>query len=280
MRQFKTMAYPYVVWICLLIVAPMLLILMYAFTTKGNSVTTIQFTFSNFAKFFSDPIFLDVLKRSLIIAVATTIICIILGYPAAYIIANSEGRKKYMLIMLVTIPTWINMLVRTYAWMGMLQDDGLINTILGFLGIGPIKMIHTGFAVILGMVYNFIPFMILQIYTSLTKMDRSLLEAASDLGANKLHAFLRVTLPLSLPGVISGITLVFLPPVSSFFIPKLLGGGQYVLIGNVIENQFLTSGDWNFGSAISLIMAVIIMISMYVTKKLDKGEEMMGGGGK
>ncbi len=280
MRQFKTMAYPYVVWICLLIVAPMLLILMYAFTTKGNSVTTIQFTFSNFAKFFSDPIFLDVLKRSLIIAVATTIICIILGYPAAYIIANSEGRKKYMLIMLVTIPTWINMLVRTYAWMGMLQDDGLINTILGFLGIGPIKMIHTGFAVILGMVYNFIPFMILQIYTSLTKMDKSLLEAASDLGANKVQAFLRVTLPLSLPGVISGITLVFLPAVSSFFIPKLLGGGQYVLIGNVIENQFLTSGDWNFGSAISLIMAVIIMISMYVTKKLDKGEEMMGGGGK
>ena len=247
---------------------------------KGNSVTTIQFTFSNFAKFFSDPIFLDVLKRSLIIAVATTIICIILGYPAAYIIANSEGRKKYMLIMLVTIPTWINMLVRTYAWMGMLQDDGLINTILGFLGIGPIKMIHTGFAVILGMVYNFIPFMILQIYTSLTKMDKSLLEAASDLGANKVQAFLRVTLPLSLPGVISGITLVFLPAVSSFFIPKLLGGGQYVLIGNVIENQFLTSGDWNFGSAISLIMAVIIMISMYVTKKLDKGEEMMGGGGK
>ena len=280
MRQFKTMAYPYVVWICLLIVAPMLLILMYAFTTKGNSVTTIQFTFSNFAKFFSDPIFLDVLKRSLIIAVATTIICIILGYPAAYIIANSEGRKKYMLIMLVTIPTWINMLVRTYAWMGMLQDDGLINTILGFLGIGQIKMIHTGFAVILGMVYNFIPFMILQIYTSLTKMDKSLLEAASDLGANKVQAFLRVTLPLSLPGVISGITLVFLPAVSSFFIPKLLGGGQYVLIGNVIENQFLTSGDWNFGSAISLIMAVIIMISMYVTKKLDKGEEMMGGGGK
>ena len=277
MRQFKTMAYPYVVWICLLIVAPMLLILMYAFTTKGNSVTTIQFTFSNFAKFFSDPIFLDVLKRSLIIAVATTIICIILGYPAAYIIANSEGRKKYMLIMLVTIPTWINMLVRTYAWMGMLQDDGLINTILGFLGIGPIKMIHTGFAVILGMVYNFIPFMILQIYTSLTKMDKSLLEAASDLGANKVQAFLRVTLPLSLPGVISGITLVFLPAVSSFFIPKLLGGGQYVLIGNVIENQFLTAGDWNFGSAISLIMAVIIMISMYITKKIDKGEAMEGG---
>ena len=185
-----------------------------------------------------------------------------------------------MLILLVTIPTWINMLVRTYAWMGILQDNGIINTILGYIGIGPVKMIHTSFAVILGMVYNFITFMILQIYTSLTKMDKSLLEAASDLGANKVQAFLRVTLPLSMPGVISGITLVFLPAVSSFFIPKLLGGGQYVLIGNVIESQFLTSGNWNFGSAISLIMAVIIMISMYITKKIDRGEEMEGGGKK
>ena len=277
MKQFKSMAYPYIVWISLLIVVPMLLILVYAFTTTGNSVTTIKFSLANFAKFFSDVIFLDVLRRSLLIAVATTVVCIILGYPAAYIIANAEGRKKFMLILLVTIPTWINMLVRTYAWMGILQDDGIINTVLSFLDIGPFKMLHTSFAVILGMVYNFIPFMILQIYTSLTKMDKSLLEAASDLGANRVQAFLRVTLPLSLPGVISGITLVFLPAVSSFFIPKLLGGGQYVLIGNVIENQFLTSGNWNFGSAISLIMAVIIMISMYITKKIDKGESMEGG---
>jgi len=145
------------------------------------------------------------------------------------------------------------------------------------LGFERIKLLHTSFAVILGMVYNFIPFMILQIHTSLAKMDKSLLEAASDLGANKVQAFLRVTLPLSLPGVISGITLVFLPAVSSFFIPKLLGGGQYVLIGNVIENQFLTAGNWNFGSAISLIMTVIILISMYITKKVDKGEDSKGG---
>ena len=280
MRQFRRMAYPYIVWISLLIVLPMLLILVYAFTVKGNNVATIQFSLANFGKFFSDAIFLAVLRRSLLIAIGTTVICVLLGYPAAYIIANAEGRKKVMLILLVTIPTWINMLVRTYAWMGILQDNGIINTILGYIGIGPVKMIHTSFAVILGMVYNFIPFMILQIYTSLTKMDKSLLEAASDLGANKVQAFLRVTLPLSMPGVISGITLVFLPAVSSFFIPKLLGGGQYVLIGNVIENQFLTSGNWNFGSAISLIMAIIIMISMYITKKIDRGEEMEGGGKK
>lgn len=280
MKQFRRMAYPYIVWISLLIVLPMLLILVYAFTVKGNNVATIQFSLANFGKFFSDAIFLAVLRRSLLIAIGTTIICVLLGYPAAYIIANAKGRKKFMLILLVTIPTWINMLVRTYAWMGILQDNGIINTILGYIGIGPVKMIHTSFAVILGMVYNFIPFMILQIYTSLTKMDKSLLEAASDLGANKVQAFLRVTLPLSMPGVISGITLVFLPAVSSFFIPKLLGGGQYVLIGNVIESQFLTSGNWNFGSAISLIMAVIIMISMYITKKIDRGEEMEGGGKK
>ena len=167
------------------------------------------------------------------------------------------------------MPTWVNMLVRTYAWMGILQDEGIFNTILSWFGIGPVSIIHTSFAVILGMVYNFIPFMILQIHTSLAKMDKSLLEAANDLGATPVQAFLRVTMPLSLPGVISGITLVFLPAVSSFFIPKLLGGGQYVLVGNIIETQFLTTGDWNFGSAISLIMAVIIMISMWLTRKAD-----------
>lgn len=270
MKEFRSMTYPYMVWITIMIVLPMLMIVMYAFTTKGNDVKTIQFTVENFTRFFKDTIFLDVLKRSLKIAVVTTIFCVFLGYPAAYIIANAVGRKKIILILLITIPMWINMLVRTYAWVGILQDDGIINSILGFFHIPSIKLLHTDFAVILGMIYNFIPFMILQIYTALTKMDKSYLEAASDLGANRIQSFLKVTLPLSVPGVISGITLVFLPAVSSFFIPKLLGGGQYVLIGNVIESQFLTSGNWNFGSAISLIMAVIIMLSMYITKKVDK----------
>lgn len=269
MKQFRNMALPYIVWMVALIVIPMLLIILYAFTDKGNDVATIRFTFENFARFFSDTVFMSVLKRSLYIAVITTVICILLGYPVAYVIANRSERSKIFWILLITLPTWINMLVRTYAWLGILQDEGVINSFLGFLGIGPIRMIHTSFAVVLGMVYNFIPFMILQIYTALTKMDKSYLEAASDLGANRIQSFLRITLPLSLPGVISGITLVFLPAVSSFFIPKLLGGGQYVLIGNVIETEFLTSGDWNFGSAISLAMAIIIMISLYITKKVD-----------
>jgi len=264
LKQFKAMAYPYIIWMSAMIVMPMFLIVLYAFTTKGNDVTTFKFTLMNFAKFFSDKVFIDVMLLSIKIAVITTVICIFLGYPAAYIIANSKEKPRAYLVLLITLPMWINMLVRTYAWMGILQDDGIINKLLEFFGMEGIKLLHTDFAVTLGMVYNFIPFMILQIYTSLTKMDKSYIEAASDLGADKLHCF---------SGVISGITLVFLPAVSSFFIPKLLGGGQYVLIGTVIENQFLTSGDWNFGSALSLIMAVIIMISMYITKKIDRSEE-------
>ncbi len=237
MKRFRSMTYPYIAWIIAIIVVPMILIVLYAFTTSGNSVLTFQFTFENFARFVTDKVFMDVLLRSLYIALITTLICVALGYPIAYVIAQRGGRRNTILILLITMR--------------------------------PVSMIHTSFAVILGMVYNFIPFMILQIHTSLAKMDKSLLEAANDLGATPVQAFLRVTLPLSLPGVISGITLVFLPAVSSFFIPKLLGGGQYVLVGNIIETQFLTTGDWNFGSAISLIMAVIIMISMWLTRKAD-----------
>ena len=269
MKRFRSMTYPYVVWISIMIIIPMLLIVLYAFTVDGNDVTSFKFSFSNFRRFITDAVFMEVLLRSLYIAVVTTVICVLLGYPVAYAIARLPGQSNLIMILLITMPTWINMLVRTYAWMGILQDEGVLNTILGWFGIGPVPMLHTSFAVILGMVYNFIPFMILQIHTSLTKMDKSLLDAAEDLGANRRQTFLRVTLPLSLPGVISGITLVFLPAVSSFFIPKLLGGGQYVLVGNIIETQFLTTGDWNFGSAISLIMAVIIMLSMWLTNKVD-----------
>ena len=278
MNHFKKMAYPYVAWISVMVVAPMLLIVMYAFIEQGNDVTTFKFTLSNFTTFFSDSVYTDVLYRSLYVALITTLICLLIGYPAAYIIAMAKPKHKAALVLLITFPTWINMLVRTYAWLGILQDNGIINSFLGLFGIEPIQMIYTNFAVILGMVYNFVPFMILQIYSALDKMDKSYLEAASDLGANRVQSFLRVTFPMSLPGVISGITLVFLPAVSSFFIPKLLGGGQFVLIGNVIETQFLTAGDWGFGSAISLIMAIIIMISLYITRRLDTDPAEAKGG--
>lgn len=276
MNTFKRLTYPYLIWMSIMIIIPMALILLYAFTKAGNEVATVQFTLENFVQFFTDADFLHTLWLSLRIALITTILCILIGYPIAYAIASGDEKRRNLYILFITLPMWINMLVRTYAWIGILSDNGLVNSILQWLGIAPQKLLYTDFAVILGMVYNFIPFMILQIESQLAKMDRSLLDAADDLGASAFQRFIKVTLPLSLPGVISGITLVFLPAVSSFVIPKLLGGGGYMLIGNVIENQFITVGEWNFGSAISMVMACIIMISMYVTRKLDKSDDVQG----
>lgn len=270
MKQFAKMAYPYMIWAGIMIVVPMLMIVFYAFTTQGNSVVSIHLTLNNFVSFLTDATILKVLAVSFKIAIYTTIVCIIIGYPAAYFMAQLGEKYRNTMLLLITLPTWINMLVRTYAWMGMLQQDGLFNTILGYIGIGPVKMIGTEAAVVFVMVYNFLPFMILQIYTSLLKMNKSYLEAASDLGANKIQAFWKVTFPLSLPGVISGITLVFLPAASTFQISQLIGQGSVQLIGNVIESYFLKIGDWNKGSAISLIMALVIMFSLYLTKKVDR----------
>lgn len=276
MKRFSQLAWPYMIWVILMILLSMLLILFYSLTTSGNDIINFTFTLDHFKKFFTDPDFLLVLWRSLTIAVKTTIICVVLGYPVAYFIARSSDRVRNILVLAITLPMWINMLVRTYAWIGILSDGGIAQTVLGFFGFKDMELLYTEGSVLLGMVYNFIPFMILQINTSLCKMDKSLLEASADLGANRVQTFLRVTLPLSLSGVVSGITLVFLPAVSSFFIPKLLGGGQFFLIGNVIENQFITVGEWNFGSAISMIMAVIMMVCMYAIRKID--ERNSGGG--
>ena len=269
MRRFSQLAIPYAVWVALMILLPMLLILLYAFTTQGNDIVNFSFTLDHFIRFFTDQDFLLILWRSLVIAFKTTIICVLLGYPIAYFIARSSDKVRNILVLVITLPMWINMLVRTYAWIGLLSDGGLIQRILQLVGLGKGSLLYTEEAVLLGMVYNFLPFMILQIQTSLSKMDNSLLEASADLGASPAQTFKRVTLPLSVPGIINGITLVFLPAVSSFFIPKLLGGGQYFLIGNMIENQFITVGEWNFGSAISMIMAVIMMVLMMVVRKIE-----------
>ena len=269
MKRFSQLAIPYIVWAAMMLILPMTLIAMYSFMEQGNSIISFSFTFDHYIKFFTDPDFLLILWRSLLIAVKTTIICLLLGYPLAYFIANSSERAQNILVLCITIPTWINALVRTYAWIGLLSEGGLLQQILGFFGMGNSELLYTEGAVLLGMVYNFLPFMILQIHTSLCKMDHSLLQASADLGANPAQTFRRVTLPLSLPGVINGITLVFLPAVSSFFIPKLLGGGQYFLVGNLIENQFITVGEWNFGSAISMIMAIIMMLMMMAVRKVE-----------
>lgn len=269
MRKFSQLALPYIVWAVLMLVLPMGLIAVYSVMEQGNSIVTFALTLEHYKKFFTDPDFLLILWRSLLIAIKTTVICLFLGYPIAYFIAKSKEKTQNLLILCITIPMWINMLVRTYAWIGLLSEGGFIQKLLSFIGLGNTELLYTEGAVLLGMVYNFLPFMILQIQTSLSKMDHSLLEASADLGANPAMAFLRVTLPLSLPGVINGITLVFLPAVSSFFIPKLLGGGQYFLIGNMIENQFITVGEWNFGSAISMVMAVIMMLLMMAVRKTE-----------
>ena len=276
MKKFSHLAIPYIVWAALMLVLPMLLIGLYSFTEHGNSIISFSLTLDHYVKFFTDPDFLLILWRSIWIALKTTVICLLLGYPVAYMIARSSERVQSILVLCITLPTWINALVRTYAWIGLLSDGGLIQQILQFLGFGQVELLHTEAAVLLGMVYNFVPFMILQINTSLCKMDHSLLEASADLGATPLQTFMRVTFPLSLPGVINGITLVFLPAISSFFIPKLLGGGQYFLIGNLIENQFITVGEWNFGSAISVIMAGIMMLMMMAVRKV----ELRNRGGK
>ena len=259
MKSFFRMCYPYIIWISVFIVAPMIMILLYALTSgTGDSTLTFRFTLDNFLKFFSDATFIRVLLNSLWIALLTTVFCLLIGYPAALFIAGLPERRQTLMVLLLTLPMWINMLLKTYAWRGILLNFDFTSNVRVFIG----------------MVYDFLPYMIIQIHTAIAKMNPDLKTAAYDLGANRLKTFLRVTLPLSIPGIISGITLVFLPAVSSFVIPKLLGGGDYVLIGNLIEIYFLTAGNWNFGSAISLIMALIIIASMWATKKLDRsGEE-------
>ncbi len=270
MKKFSQLAIPYIVWAAMMLVLPMALIALYSFMKQGNEIISFSFTLEHYKKFFTDPDFLLILWRSLLIAIKTTLICLAIGYPAAYFISRCSEKVQNILVLCITLPTWINALVRTYAWIGLLSEGGIVQTILGFFGLKEVEILYTEAAVLIGMVYNFLPFMILQINTSLCKMDYSLMEASADLGANGAQTFRRVILPLSLPGVINGITLVFLPAVSSFFIPKLLGGGQYFLVGNLIENQFITVGEWNFGSAISMIMAIIMMLMMMAVRNIEK----------
>lgn len=269
MKHFRKLVGPYCFWLFILTVIPMFLIIMYAFIQKGNSITTFSFTLSNFSKFF-DPIFVSVLIKSFILGIITTILCLLIGYPVAYAISKCKEKTQTLLILLITFPTWINMLMRTYAWINILSSKGVISNIVQLMGFNEVSLLYTDFAVVLGMVYDFLPFMILPIHASLAKMDKSLIEASSDLGANPITTFWKITFRLSLGGVLTGITMVFLPSVSSFVIPKLLGGGQYALIGNFIEQQFINVGDWHFGSAVSLILAILVIVLMGLINRVEK----------
>ena len=271
MSHYKGFVKPYILWSFLLIVLPLFMIVLYSVTVDDNSLLTIHFTLDNFRKI-TDPVYLNVFAKSMKIGLITVIICLLLAYPLAYFISLFDDDVQGILILIVTIPMWINTLLRTYAWISLLADNGIVNSLLKFLGLNQHTFMYTDFSVIMGLVCDLLPFMVIPIHTSLAKMDHSLVEAASDLGANKFQVFRKVILKLSIPGVVNGVTLVFLLSISSFVIPVLLGGYQYVLVGNLIENQFISVGDWNFGSAISVILAVFILIFMALVGSLDSEE--------
>ena len=286
-------AAPYTLWMILFTVLPVILIAYYAFTDTNGA-----FTLDNFRNFWDSnytknqlyaslgpdaakyvvrgTVNADTLVYSLWMAFLCTVICLVLGYPAALFMADRQMKLGASLVVLFIIPMWMNFLLRTIAWMSLLEDQGLINQLLRAMGFEGVQLMYNSGAVLLGMVYNFLPFMVFPIYTVLSKQDYRLGEAAQDLGCNDWQTLTKVTMPLSLPGVISGITMVFMPSVTTFFIPRVLGGGNTMMFGDLIESKFLTEGNWNVGSALSLIMMLLILISLSILRKADpKGE---GGG--
>lgn len=272
MRHFSKLVRPYLIWSLLIIMVPLILIVLYSFTTGGNELVNIRFTLENFKKI-GEPIYLDVLKKSFKLGFTSVAICLVVGYILAYFITRFKENVQDLLILFVTIPMWINTLLRTYAWISLLSDNGLINSFLGLFGLDAVSFMYTDFAVLMGLVSDVLPFMVIPIHTSIRKIDPSLIEASHDLGANRFQTFVRVILKMSIPGVINGVMMTFLLSISTFVIPKLLGGGQYMLIGNLIENQFISVGNWNFGSALSIILTVIILIGLTLMKKFDKEEK-------
>jgi spermidine/putrescine transport system permease protein len=261
---------PVTFWLGLFFLVPLLLILAYSFGTSGvYGGITLGFNPGNFLKVF-DPLYLEIIVRTFVIALITTLLCLTLGYPLAYFIALKSGSWKNVLILMVMIPFWTSLLLRAYAWVVILNGNGIANRTLQFLGITdePLTLIFTPQAVLMGMVYSYLPFMILPLYAALEKFDVSLKEAAQDLGASRWHTFWRVTFPLSMPGVIAGSILVFIPSAGEFVIPDLLGGSRTTMTGNLIRSQFGQARDWAFGSALSVMLAVLLLgaIMFYVRK--------------
>lgn len=268
-RRTRLLDKPYLVWALLFIIAPLIMVAYYAFTDRSGA-----FSFDSVSQI---PSYIPTILLSVLYGLAATLICLIIGYPFAYIFSKFSMRRQQMMVLLVMLPMWMNFLIRTYSWMTILGDSGVINSILSAVGIQPLKLINTGGAVILGMVYNFLPYMILPIYSVLSKMDHSLVEAAEDLGSNKFQVMRRVIFPLSLPGVLSGITMVFVPCVSTFYITQKLGGGQIVLIGDVIESQFQSANNYNLGAALSFVLMILILICLGVMNYFGADDENDGG---
>ena len=272
------LAVPYVVWMALFVVAPIVMVVIYAFSTAGGG-----FTLDNFTRMGTYTV---IFTRSFKLAIIATLVCLLIGYPLSYIMAREGPRFQRVGMMLIMLPMWVNFLLRTYSWMSILENNGLINQFFSAIGLFDLinavfgtdiqyfHMIGTQGAVVLGMVYNYLPFMILPIYSVIVKLDNSLLEAARDLGANSTAVFRKVIFPLSLPGILSGVTMVFVPSVSTFAISRLLGGGTQMLLGDLIEQQFL-GGAYNphLGSAIALVMMLIVIVCMWVMNHFGEGEE-------
>ena len=277
-NKLSRLTIPYVIWMALFVVAPIIMVVIYAFSAADGG-----FTLANFAKMGTYAV---VFTRSFKLALIATLICLVIGYPLAYIMSKEGPRFQRVAMVLIMLPMWMNFLLRTYSWMSILENNGLLNQLFQKIGLIALynnlfgtdlqffRMMNTQGAVVLGMVYNYLPFMILPIYSVIIKLDPSLLEAARDLGANTFNVFRRVILPLSLPGVLSGITMVFVPSVSTFAISKMLGGGTELLLGDLIEQQFL-GGAYNpyLGAAISLVMMIIVVICMAVMNRFGEGEE-------
>lgn len=261
----KLISAPYTIWMTLFIIVPMGLVAFFAFTDKSGA-----FTLDNIARVGQ---YSNVFLRSIWLGALATFISLLLGYPLAYIIAKAAPNRQSFLILLIMLPMWMNFLLRTYSWVFLLERNGFFNTLLKTIGLPKLDIIDTQGAVVLGMVYNFLPFMVLPIFSVIEKMDHRLIEAAQDLGANSAEVFRRVIFPLSLPGVLSGVTMVFIPSVSTFVISRLLGGGKSLLLGDLIEMQFLGSAyNPHLGSAISLVMMVIVLVSMGIMNRFGEGE--------
>lgn len=265
-NKVKWLSFPYLLWMIGFIIIPLIMIVFYGLTGEKGA-----FTLDNIA-LISDPVNQKALRLALELSIISTVICLLLAYPLAIILNNIKLKSNSFVVLIIILPMWMNFLLRTIAWQNILEKTGVLNTVLRFFNLPALNIINTPAAIILGMVYNFLPFMVLPLYNVLVKIDKDVINAARDLGANTSQTFRKIIFPLSLPGVISGITMVFVPSLTTFVISTILGGSKIVLIGNVIEQQFRL-GNWNTGSGLSLVLMVFILFSMAVLSKYDKGSE-------
>lgn len=272
MKKLKLPVLFYGLWAIFFILVPIVLILFLGFSVEESGKTV--FSLANFKRFFS-PIYLSILWASFKLAFFSTLICLLIGYPFAWFIAKKKNSDIYMI--LIMIPMWMNFLLRTYAWLTFLGRNGLVNSFLVKIGIGQLELMYNNFSIMVGMVYNYLPFMILPIFTAITKLDYGYIEAGYDLGATPQEVFRKIIFPLTKGGVITGITMTFIPAISTFVISQLLGGNNINLIGNIIEQQFRYTGDWNFGSAISIVLIIIILVLIKFSLKNADEDGIEGG---